>query len=259
MAKSTLRNMGYSGSEDGGPLPEPTPHASPTLNPAALHPLAQSAPDPIWEFEEGEMLRLCRFYDEEVGMMYPVIGIDSIIQHAKHVAAWMDAARRDGDQGQTISDQKTLALKLVLCCGLIVEEHGHSAKAVRLYDSIQPIVDKMLMSEAADVKTLPFLALVAGYRYLSNDEVLGWRVIGQVARLCIELGLHRREGLEKITDPQTRKNALHTFWSAYILDRRWSFSTGLPFVCHDDKIDPKLPYPVRQTRRRCIQLVLTHV
>ena len=44
---------------------------------------------------------------------------------------------------------------------------------------------------------------------------------------------------------QARKNALNTFWSAYVLDRRWSFGTGLPYVCHDDKIDPKLPYPVR--------------
>jgi len=69
-------------------------------------------------------------------------------------------------------------------------------------------------------------------------------MMGHVARLCFELGLHRREGLQKIADPEERKNALHTFWSAYMLDRRWSFSTGLPFVCHDDKIDPKLPLPV---------------
>lgn len=262
MAKSTLRNMGYSGlgdsGDDSGPLMDLTPHGSPTLNPAILHSFPQSVPDPIWEFDGDEMLRLLTVYEEEVGVMYPVIGLDAVIEHAKHIDAWMQTARHDGGHGRIISDQKTLALKLVLCCALTVEEHGHSAKAVRLYDRIQPIVDKMLMTDPADVTKLPFLALVAGYRYLSNDEILGWRVIGQVSRLCFELGLHRRGGLQKIADPQTRTNALNTFWSAYVLDRRWSFSAGLPFVCDDDKIDPKLPYPVRPTCRQVdCQVVLT--
>jgi hypothetical protein len=257
VAKNTLHKMGYSSvgdgngdsNEDSGTQPDSTPHASPSLPPVFPEAPAQGSVDPIWEFDETEMRRLLQVFREEIDVMYPVTSIEAVKEHIKHVASWTDTARRAGAAPspgleQIVLDPKTLLLKILLCCALVVAEHGNSDRAVRLYDSVQPTVDKMLTSEAADVSRLSFLALCAGYRYLSNDEVLAWRLIGQVARLCFELGLHRREGLQKIADPQLRRNALHTFWSAYVLDRRWSFSTGLPFVCHDDKIDPNLPYPV---------------
>ncbi|KAK3316513.1 hypothetical protein B0H66DRAFT_297052 [Apodospora peruviana] len=254
VAKNTLHNMGYSGgdisSEDNGVnnQNEPTPHPSPNIPPMLPRSPFPRPPDPLWEFDKDEMIRLCRLHEEEIGIMYPVIKMDSVIEHARFVATWMDSARRHGlatlhGQDDGIAGHQTLILKIVMCCALTVEEHGNSARAAQLYESIQPVVDKTLMSDSADVTKLPFLALVGGYRFLSNDEILAWRVMGQVARLCLELGLHRREGLQKIADEQDRKNALNTFWSAYVLDRRWSFMTGLPFVCHDDKIDPKLPYP----------------
>ena len=211
--------------------------------------ISQGSVDPIWELDEPEMMRLLQVYREEVDAMYPVTTVRPVEEHIKYIAEWMDAARRTGtvnppDSEQVLQSPKTLLLKIVMCCGLVVSEHGNSDRAARLYDTIQPMVDKMLMSQPADVTKLPFIALCAGYRYLSNDEVLAWRMIGHVARLCFELGLHRREGLQSIADPTLRRDALHIFWSAYVLDRRWSFSTGLPFVCHDDKIDPGLPYPV---------------
>ncbi|KAL2147530.1 hypothetical protein VTI28DRAFT_8785 [Corynascus sepedonium] len=253
VAKKTLQNMGYSGagdaSEDGGILPDATPQASPMLVPmSSAANISQGSVDPIWELDEPEMMRLLQVYREEVDAMYPVTTVRPVEEHIKYIAEWMDAARRTGtvnppDSEQVLQSPKTLLLKIVMCCGLVVSEHGNSDRAARLYDTIQPMVDKMLMSQPADVTKLPFIALCAGYRYLSNDEVLAWRMIGHVARLCFELGLHRREGLQSIADPTLRRDALHIFWSAYVLDRRWSFSTGLPFVCHDDKIDPGLPYP----------------
>ncbi|KAK4199299.1 putative fungal-specific transcription factor [Triangularia verruculosa] len=258
VAKSTLHRMGYTGglgdgNDDSGSQPtEPTPHASPILAPLAAPPAPASSStaiprDPLLEFNEAEMLRLCQLHEEEVGAMYPVVPIDTVKQHAQTLGPWLATAKQNPVTAQQnipgLNDQKTLVLKIVLCCALVVEEHGNSARAARLYESIQPIIDRMLMSEPADIVKLPFLALVAGYRYLSNDEVLAWRVVGHVGRLCLELGLHRREGLHNITDPTVRRNALLTFWSVYVLDRRWSFSTGLPFVYHDDKIDPGLPKP----------------
>ncbi len=167
--------------------------------------------------------------------MYPVLNIESVIEHARVLASWMESVKKNGfappfNQDVTMNDMKTLQLKVVMCCALAVEEHGNSAKAIRLYASVQPIVDKMIMSDPSSFENLPFLALVGGYRFLSNDEILAWRVMGQVARHCQELGLHRLEGLAKITDPQDRKNGINTFWSAYALDRRWSFGTGLPYV-----------------------------
>lgn len=253
VAKNTLHNMGYAnteGPEDNGMAMEDASGTSPLPSRPSVSETPKPLPqEPLWDFDRDEMVRLCRFHEEEVGIMYPVVNINDVINHANNLANWMESVKKRGlaasgvGQSDGLNDIKTLTLKIIMCCALTVEEHGYSAKALRIWDSIQPIADKMLMSDPSDLANLPFLALVGGYRFLSNDEVLAWRVMGQVARLCLEMGIHRREVIAKIEGEQKRKNAINTFWSAYVLDRRWSFGTGFPFVVHDDKIDPQLPYP----------------
>ncbi|KAH8592458.1 fungal-specific transcription factor domain-containing protein, partial [Bisporella sp. PMI_857] len=82
------------------------------------------------------------------------------------------------------------------------------------------------------------------FHFHCDEEALAWRLIGQVARMCIELGLHRRDSLFKVAkDEQQRSEAIRLFWSIYVLDRRWSFGTGMPFALQDLDIDPNLPEP----------------
>ena len=45
-------------------------------------------------------------------------------------------------------------------------------------------------------------------------------------------------------DVEERSWAIKLFWSIYVLDRRWSFGTGMPFALQDADIDPLLPEPV---------------
>ncbi|CAJ2505779.1 Uu.00g131730.m01.CDS01 [Anthostomella pinea] len=253
VAKNTLHKMGYSGPGDGieadgnGNVRE-TPELSPRNTPHIAISPHKPPPDPLWDFDKDDLIRLCRIYEDEVGIMYPIIRIESVVRHARTLATWMEAAKKNGlappfSQDGGISDLNTLLLKVVLCSALLVEEHGSSEKAQRIFDDIRPTTDRMLMSDPANVKNLPILALVAGYYFLSNDEILSWRTMGQVARHCFELGLHRRDAIEKIADEEERRNAIHTFWSAYVLDRRWAFGSGLPYVVPDEEIDPQLPYP----------------
>ncbi|KAI0399772.1 fungal-specific transcription factor domain-containing protein [Xylaria palmicola] len=249
VAKNTLHKMGYSypsDSADAHDHSQETPTTSPKLAPQVVSSVNNSTADPLWEFDKDEMIRLCRIYEEEVGIMYPVLSIDSIIAHARTLATWMEAAKKNGLAGGAdggINDPNTLLLKIVLCGGLLVEGHGSSIMAQRIFAGIKHIANRMLMSDPPHVQNLPFLALVAGYHFLSADEVLCWRVMGQVVRLCIELGLHRRDAVEQIKDEEERRLAVNTFWSAYVLDRRWAFSAGLPYVVPDEEIDPDLPSP----------------
>ncbi|KAJ8130449.1 hypothetical protein O1611_g3183 [Lasiodiplodia mahajangana] len=249
VAKNTLHKMGYSypsDNADGSGHSQETPGTSPKLTPQVLPSTENSGADALWEFDKDEMIRLCRIYEEEVGIMYPVLRIDSIIAHAKTLATWMEAAKKNGlatGQDGGINDSNTLLLKIVLCGGLLVEGHGNSVQAQRIFAGIKSIANRMLMSDPPNVRNLPFLALVAGYHFLSADEVLCWRVMGQVVRLCLELGLHRRDVVEQIKDEEERRLAVNTFWSVYVLDRRWAFSAGLPYVVPDEEIDPDLPSP----------------
>lgn len=248
VANTTMANMGYQVSNEGDDLQ--TQQFLEDNQLPMVEKSGQAIPDPLLEFERDEMVRLCRLHEEEVGIMYPVLDIQAVISHAKSLASVIESLKNQQPL-EALNDEKTLQLKMVMCCGLVVEEHGHSEKAARLYNSMEAVVNRKLMADTSDVSSLPLLALLAGYRFLSNDEVLSWRVMGQVARLCLELGIHQRSGLLGIRNELDRKNALNSFWTAYVLDRRWAFGTGLPYVVQDDDIDPHLPVPVRQIKMNC--------
>jgi len=74
---------------------------------------------------------------------------------------------------------------------------------------------------------------------------MAYRLIGLAARMCLELGLHRRDAMMKSFPLEDQWNKItRIFWTVYSLDRRWSLGTGLPFVIQDEDIDPNLPEPV---------------
>ena len=85
----------------------------------------------------------------------------------------------------------------------------------------------------------------AMYFFHCLDEAQAWRLNGAAARMCLQLGLHRRDSLIKLfpNEPEFH-SVVRTFWTIYSLDRRWSLGTGLPFIFHDDDLDPMLPEPV---------------
>lgn len=230
----TQHNTGITYAEAEGTAPPPAE--------SQIHPTSP-AMDPILGYNKEEMVRLCQLHDDEIGVMYPVLNMGEVTEHARKLAAQFDSLHYPAPN-QLINDDKTLELKMVMCCAHVVEAHGPSAKAQRLFDSMESTLNRKLLADEAYLSILPLLCLFAGYRFLTDDEGLAWRVIGQVCRLCLELGLHRSEVHGTILDDSERRNALNCFWSAYVLDRRWAFNTGLPYVIQDADIDPQLPFPV---------------
>lgn len=82
------------------------------------------------------------------------------------------------------------------------------------------------------------------YYFHSDEELLAWRTIGLAVREALEMGLHRRKSLfDNFEDLESRRLATRVFWCVYVLDRRWSFGTSLPFALADRDIDPGLPEP----------------
>lgn len=71
---------------------------------------------------------------------------------------------------------------------------------------------------------------------MTDREVLSWRYIGNALRILQELGYHSSKSLARFT-PQERARAEKILWAAYIMDRRWSFGTGLPFGISEFDID----------------------
>ena len=98
VAKKTLHNMGYQGlvdetvgTHDPTPAASPPPTSNPSLHLSNL--LENPSRDPLWTFSKEEMVRLCRLYEEEVGVMYPFVDIEMVIAHGRHLHKYSSTFR----------------------------------------------------------------------------------------------------------------------------------------------------------------------
>lgn len=169
VAKSSLQTMGISSGEDStgdNVTQDPSPAASPSLRQisAQLVHSMHADKDPIWSVSQEEALRLCRVYEDEMGLMYPILDIGKVVQHAQKLYRFMEAAHRSGlmQQGlpgaDSIEDEDTNILKLVIATAMTVEASGRSELGQRMFEYVQPAVDNMLLGNVG-IKGIRLLVL----------------------------------------------------------------------------------------------------
>ncbi|KAJ5095207.1 hypothetical protein N7532_007498 [Penicillium argentinense] len=253
VAKSSLESMGITQPEDAIPddltTAHVTPAGSPPPNLGPLVPTIHPTKDPIWSIGREEAIRLCKVYEEEIGILHPVVDINTIVSQANLLYTFMEAATRTGfaqrglPGSDSLQDDNTILLKLILATTLVVEAGGQSDLGQRLYLSIKPIIESKLW-EPRDIRNIQIFAIVATYHFHTDDDAMAYRLIGLAARMCLETGLHRKDALVKSFPLEDQWNDItRIFWTVYSLDRRWSLGTGLPFTIQDEDIDPNLPEP----------------
>ena len=223
------------------------------------------AKDPLWCLTHDEALRLCRVYADEMGLMYPILDIQKMMNKVKTLFRFLDSIRRVGlmkresERGDSFNDEETLVLKMVLAAAATVEGNGQSELGERLFENVRRIMNmEDRLGKPATVKGLKLLVVLAEYYFHKDEEVQAYRVIGIAARQCFELGLHRGDILTKISGNEEEYLwAVRLFWVIYVLDRRWSFGTGMPFAMQDTDIDPNLPEPVSLSFSSWMLMVVT--
>lgn len=249
IAKSSLQTMGVTNNtgDEGQMSTERSRAASPLPAPSL-----QSHPhkDPLWLIDQKEVSRLIHVYEEEIGIMYPVVEINKLTKHANSLYKFIGASLRTGfgqvglPGSDSFDDEETVVLKMVLAITLVVEGSGRSELGQRFFETAKPAVDVKLVTNTG-LLSVVLLVLTATYYFQSDEETQAWRFIGIASRICIEMGLHRRDSLMKHFNNEAEyQQAVRTFWVVYALDRRWSFGTGMPFALQDADIDPGLPEPV---------------
>ena len=233
------------GTTDGTPAPSPPPGTVVVQTPA-MH----ASKDALWSVGKDEAIRLIHVWEDELACMYPVIDVDKLVHHTNLLYTFMEAARRTGlmeaglPGADAIYDDQTRILKLVLATACTLEGSGKSELGGRLFESVRSSLEEQMFT-SVDIKTIRMLTLAATYHFHRDEESIAWRIAGFAARLCIELGLHRRETYDAIFSTETeRAAATKLFWSIRVLDQRWSFGTGMPFALQDIDIDPFLQKPV---------------
>ncbi|KAL8838051.1 MAG: hypothetical protein Q9170_002287 [Blastenia crenularia] len=253
VANSSLQTMGLTDpslTEAGGHDYDDPASISPEQRVASNSLLSsQYAKDPLWTIEKDEAIRLCRVYDEEIGMMYPMLDIEKIIGRVGKLLTSGEAAVQPGlvDQLKTtgvgIRIQDINILKMILATVLILEGGGQSELGSALFETVRRPCESKL-GGAPDMEGLRLLVIMAQFRFQQGAEVQAYRTIGLAARLSFEVGLHRNNVLHRdFANHEERSWAMKLFWSIFVLDRRWSFGAGLPFAIQDADIDPLLPEP----------------
>lgn len=169
VARSSLQNMGIAPAEevinDDLTSAQATPAESPPQVPSFVPPLVHPTKDPIWTIKREEALRLCRIYEEEIGIMYPLVEIDKVTQQVNLLYTFMEAATRTGfaqrglPGSDGLQDDSTNLLKMILATTLIVEGGGQSELGQRLYLSVKPVIEAKLW-EPLDIKTIQLFGMV---------------------------------------------------------------------------------------------------
>ncbi|KAG8533367.1 uncharacterized protein KY384_002150 [Bacidia gigantensis] len=206
--------------------------------------------DPLWQLSKDDAIRLCRIYDEEIGMMYPMLDINQIILEADMVFDFIESARRtnlmqsDLPGADRLEGSDINILRMVLASGLMAEGRGESTRGRAIFESCQAAYQNILSVSAVDIKGLILLVILAEYHFQVDEEVQAYRWIGVACRLCNEMGINRSKRLiELFPDDTQRQWAVRLFWSIFVLDRRWSIGAGMPFSMQDADIDHDFPEP----------------
>lgn len=93
-----------------------------------------------------------------------------------------------------------------------------------------------------DERTVDYLLLLTLYCTRAPKDPGAWTYIGAAMRLCIELGLHRKQPRAEIS--LQREVSKRRFWTAYFLDRDVSIAIGRPPGICDHDIDAEMPLDV---------------
>lgn len=170
VAKSSLQTMGITQTDDGtqeifstqDATPAQTPPTEPTQSPFNLtHPNK----DPLWAVRREEAVRLCRVYEEEIGLMYPIYDVENMVAQINLLYNFIEAADRTGltkrfNPGpDCLSDDDTCILKMILAVTLNVEGNGQSALGAQFYAGVKHKVETNLW-KPADIKAIKLFTLV---------------------------------------------------------------------------------------------------
>ena len=170
VAKSSLQTMGIAQPEYGGDetIPEQarSRYESPLRGPATLTLLpGQPAKDPIWSLRREEVIRLCRLFDEDVGMMHPILDIEKTIARANTLFDFMESAQHSGlptkeiEKGDAFLDENTNILKMVLASALALEGNGESELGAKLFENVRAASESRLW-EVVSLNGLVLLVIV---------------------------------------------------------------------------------------------------
>lgn len=264
VARSSLKSMGIATE-----LPSGSATQTPVVRTREVTPEIVGPEDPLWSLDKEDMLKYIDIYEEEIQPVYPFVNIPEVTGQVHQLCDRF----RNGPQNSrfAVEDRRqreitkfdVFILKTIIATGMVIESLGKNSLSQQLVDFVAHDIlgasvrlglhfkelVVMTIMVCLSIKPIPDFSHLHSkqsiYYLHTDEELLAWRMIGFAARMMFELGLHRKEVLEtSFANTEKHSWAVRLVWCVYVLDRRWSFGTSLPFAIQDADIDPELPEPV---------------
>lgn len=134
---------------------------SPRIDPAILH----DEKDPIWALNRDESLRFVRMYQDEIGIMYPIVNLDRLTAKTSTLFDFIDSLKKSGlfRQGlpgkDAMHDVDTNIVKLVLANAMLTKGHGQSELAKKLFASVLESGEEHGTEDLSDLKAIKIVTL----------------------------------------------------------------------------------------------------
>ncbi|OAP54844.1 hypothetical protein AYL99_11292 [Fonsecaea erecta] len=203
---------------------------------------------PLEELDDNHIMQTIESYGLLEGLMYPIVDTANIMRIAERFA---DVRARSSNHKPPefptleICRSDLIILKLILATGLLTEGDMHNTMALKLFQSVQSEVESMLWSDTMDLKDLVSMTLMSIFYLRRGIWRRGWRFLGNVTRIILELGLNREIALVRsFPDTSTRMWAINTIWTIYVLERQLSYGLGVANAAQELRLEPTFPRPV---------------
>ena len=167
VANSSLKNMGITevkilddvGVTADGSLYKSSVQRRPV--PGTL--IVPPADDPLWKVGKDEAIRLCQVYEEEVGIMFPMLDMEKMIHKVDLLYSFDSAPQTDhANQISTFISVDTddiNILKMMLATSLMLEGSGESELGRIYFESARGACE-MRLWDSIDIKGLVLLVIV---------------------------------------------------------------------------------------------------
>ena len=128
--------------------------------------VTKSMKDPLWSLDKPVAINLCKVYEEEMGLMYPVLDMNRTIAQTISLFDLMEAARGTGLETNELPGTDHMEMidvniiKMVIASGLLVELRGKSDQARDLFESCREAFESSLSRSEVEIKQLVLLVVV---------------------------------------------------------------------------------------------------
>jgi hypothetical protein len=167
LANNSLKTMGITESNcpSDGESQDRIPRQSRSMR--IPTPLVTTQSSPLWELSRSEAQRLCGVYEDEVGLLYPMLDMEFYAKKVDIFFQLIESLARTGfmmenrERGETVYDDESMIIRMILSIALTIEGHGDSDLGRRVFENTKEIRGAKLW-QPDSVKGLQLLVVVVG-------------------------------------------------------------------------------------------------